>query len=85
MKLIDRLLYQLAELRMINMSYALRSKPSWWIKYKNPEIRAQWRGEALVQQVFGGKLTEAEVDYVLDELEGHEKLRDEKTGVQVRP
>jgi len=75
---------KLAEQRMIRLSYALRSKPSWWMKYKDPVIRTKWREEALLQDMFGGKLTEAEVDYVLDELEGYDGMRDERTGIEVR-
>ncbi|KAG8925533.1 hypothetical protein FRC02_009612 [Tulasnella sp. 418] len=71
--------------RMSLLSYALRSKPSWWIKYKDPSIRSKWRKEALEQVALDGKLTEAEVDYVLDELDGYERLREEATGVMFRP
>jgi len=69
---------------MIKLSYALRCKPSWWTKYKDHHIRAKWREEALAQEMFGGNLTESEVDYVLDELAGYEGMRDELTGVEVR-
>ncbi|KAG8996729.1 hypothetical protein FRB94_008066 [Tulasnella sp. JGI-2019a] len=72
----------LAELRMTELSYALRSKPSWWSKYKDPEIRKKWRSEALVQDIKGGKLLPAEVDFVLDELAGYEELRDAESGIQ---
>lgn len=74
---------QLVELKMLRLSYALRSKPSWWTKYKNPEIRAKWRAEALAHDVDGQGLTEAEVDYVLDELAGYDEMRDAETGIQV--
>ncbi|KAG8944919.1 hypothetical protein FRC04_001360 [Tulasnella sp. 424] len=50
------------------MSYSLRSKPSWWTKYKDETIRSKWKAEALAAPVEGDKLTEGEVDYVLDEL-----------------
>lgn len=32
---------------MIRLSASIRSKADWWIKYRNPEIRAKWRAEAL--------------------------------------
>lgn len=69
---------------MQQLSYALRSKPSWWTKYKDPEIREKWKTEATEQTIMGHKLTEAEVDYVLDELAGYEEMRDDETGIQVR-
>ncbi|KAG8925471.1 hypothetical protein FRC02_009635 [Tulasnella sp. 418] len=65
------------------LSASLRSKPSWWIKYRDPSIRSKWKSEALEQVVLEGKLNEAEVDYVLAELEGYELLRDENTGAEV--
>lgn len=69
---------------MQRLSYALRSKPSWWTKYKNPEIRAKWKTEAIEQEILDGTLTEAEVEYVLDELAGYEDMRDHENGIQVR-
>lgn len=62
---------------MIELSYALRSKPSWWTKYKDPAIRTKWKEEALQHEIRGGKLSEAEVDWVLDELEDFAKMRDD--------
>lgn len=71
---------------MIDLSYALRSKPFWWIKYKDPDICAKWKAEALVLHFDegGGRFTEAEVDFVLAELAGYEKMRHDETGVQVQ-
>lgn len=69
---------------MIDLSYALRSKPSWWIKFKDPAIRTEWKREALQHQIRYGKLSEAEVEWVLDELEDYATMRDDKTGIQVR-
>lgn len=69
---------------MLEVSYAIRSKPRWWEKVKDPEIRAKWKKEALEQDVWAGRLQEGEIDYLLDELEMYEKMRDEVTGVQVR-
>ncbi|KAG9043993.1 hypothetical protein FS837_008913 [Tulasnella sp. UAMH 9824] len=72
----------LTDLRMIELSYALRSKPSWWTKYNDPAIRTKWKEEALQHDIRGGKLSEAEVDWVLDELEDFTKMRDDATGIQ---
>ncbi|KIO34043.1 hypothetical protein M407DRAFT_227263 [Tulasnella calospora MUT 4182] len=64
------------------MSYHIRSKPSWWTKYKDETIRSKWKAEALETPVSGENLLEPEVDYVLDELAGYNKMRDEATGIQ---
>ncbi|KAG9044641.1 hypothetical protein FS837_007778 [Tulasnella sp. UAMH 9824] len=72
----------LTDLRMGTLSYALRSKPGWWNKYKDPVVRATWEREAGKTEIQGGRLTEAEVKYFLDELQGYEKMRDETTGIQ---
>ncbi|KAG9028510.1 hypothetical protein FS837_003857, partial [Tulasnella sp. UAMH 9824] len=72
----------LVDLRMIELSYALRSNPSWWTKIKDPAIRSRWKAEALEQYICGDKLKEAEVEWVLDELEDYAKMRDEATGIQ---
>lgn len=34
------------EVAMINLSWEIRKKPEWWIKYKDPEIVAKWKREA---------------------------------------
>ncbi|KAI5121387.1 hypothetical protein M0805_001200 [Coniferiporia weirii] len=110
----------LAELLMVKLSASIRSKPDWWVKYKDPNIRAKWREEALATKmvwieratmlvpyegaremfpgaVFPGaatlnsftfdesvvQLNEKQTEYVLDELDGYAKLRDEETGIQV--
>lgn len=39
--------------------------------------------EAVEKIIMNRKLTEAEVDYVLDELAGYDDMRDEETGIQV--
>ncbi|KAG9041730.1 hypothetical protein FS837_011824 [Tulasnella sp. UAMH 9824] len=72
----------LQDLKLQAMSYSLRSKPSWWTKYKDETIRNKWKAEALAAPVEGDKLLEPEVDYVLDELAGYEKMRDDATGIQ---
>ncbi|KAG8889669.1 hypothetical protein FRB99_003966, partial [Tulasnella sp. 403] len=68
---------------MLSISYALRSKPNWWKKYRQPDVRAKWKKEAMaVEFDHGVKLREEEVDYVLDELYGFHKMRDDTTGVE---
>ncbi|KAG8963148.1 hypothetical protein FRC03_003349 [Tulasnella sp. 419] len=75
--------WTIPEQRMFRLSASLRSKPEWWTKYMDPVIRTKWRSEALEQKVLDGYLTEQEVDYVLDELQGYDRLRTEETGAQV--
>ncbi|KAG8938305.1 hypothetical protein FRC04_009083 [Tulasnella sp. 424] len=72
----------LVDLRMIELSYALRGKPSWWTKIKDPATRSKWKAEALEQEIRGDKLEETEIEWVLDELEDYVLMRDEKTGIQ---
>lgn len=69
---------------MIELSYALRGKPSWWTKIKDPVIRSKWKAEAMEHEIQGDRLKEAEIEWVLDELEDYTKMRDEATGIQVR-
>ncbi|KAG8939067.1 hypothetical protein FRC04_007031 [Tulasnella sp. 424] len=71
----------LIDLRMNDLSYALRNKPSWWTEFKDPRIRAQWAEEALQQTIRGGNLSEREVEAVLDELEDYAKMRADPTGI----
>jgi len=37
-------------MRMCAISHAIREKPRWWEKIKDPEVMARWRKEALGQQ-----------------------------------
>jgi hypothetical protein len=67
---------------MMKLSATLRDKPSWWTKYKDPEIRSKWKEEALANQ-DGITLSEKEVGYVLDELRGYEAQYDPTSGIQV--
>ncbi|QRV79803.1 filamentous muscle protein titin-animal, related protein [Ceratobasidium sp. AG-Ba] len=75
-----RQLIPLVEREMISLSYALRSKESWWLKFRTPEISERWRAEAIAQ---ARRMKESHVDYVLDELDGFDKLRDELSGAEV--
>lgn len=74
----------LTDLRMGALSYALRSKPDWSTRYKDPVVGATWEKEALKMEIRGARLTEAEVTFFPDELQGYEKMRDETTGIQAR-
>ncbi|KAG8949549.1 hypothetical protein FRC04_008482 [Tulasnella sp. 424] len=70
---------------MQEYSYALRCKPSWWTEYKDPKVVAKWKAEILDQEkdtFEGERLSEAEIDYILAELAGYDKMRDESTGLQ---
>ena len=40
----------LVELRMCALSAAIRSKPEWWVKYRDENIRAKWTQEIKEQQ-----------------------------------
>ncbi|KAF8601401.1 hypothetical protein BDV93DRAFT_608140 [Ceratobasidium sp. AG-I] len=70
----------LVELEMIRLSAALRRKSDWWIKFRDKDILAKWRAEALAQTE---QMRESHVDYVLQELGGYANLRDEETGAEV--
>lgn len=60
----------LAEQRVIQASASIREKENWFVKYKDPEIRARWRRE------LNGRLKADELDYVFAELEYYDRLRE---------
>ncbi|KAF8601374.1 hypothetical protein BDV93DRAFT_524780 [Ceratobasidium sp. AG-I] len=70
----------LVELEMTRLSAALRMKPSWWTKFRDENILVKWRAEALEQAEL---MEESHIDYVLKELDGYAKLRDESSGAEV--
>lgn len=70
----------LVELEMARLSAEIRRKPPWWAKFRDPDIIAKWRAEALAQE---GQMREPHVDYVLKELDGYANLRDDETGAEV--
>ncbi|KAJ7640356.1 hypothetical protein DFH06DRAFT_1334720 [Mycena polygramma] len=75
----------LAELRMYNLSWALRRKPDWQKKASDPEILSKWRMEVLAQQKhlkLDKQMTEKMVDYVLDELKGYAKIADNERSIE---
>lgn len=66
---------------MTRLSAALRMKPSWWIKCRDETTLSKWRTEALEHAEL---MKESHVDYVLKELDGYAKLRNESSGAEVR-
>ncbi|WP_236242497.1 DUF4246 domain-containing protein [Streptomyces sp. CC228A] len=68
----------LRELEMMQCSAHIRAKPGWFGKMHDAGITAQWTREAAAQG-----LTEAQVRYVLAELEHYAALRDARTGAEV--
>ncbi|KAF9014469.1 hypothetical protein BDZ89DRAFT_1076594 [Hymenopellis radicata] len=68
----------IVELEMCALSAAIRDKPDWQQKMKNPEILAKWRQEALDQNrdEEEWKLTVEMIDYVLQELEAYARIRE---------
>ncbi|KAG8783461.1 hypothetical protein FRC12_019702 [Ceratobasidium sp. 428] len=70
----------LVEREMTRLSAALRLKPSWYTKFRDQDILAKWRAEALKQAEH---MKESHIDYVLSELDGYANLRDEATGAEV--
>ncbi|KAJ7860519.1 hypothetical protein B0H13DRAFT_2073789, partial [Mycena leptocephala] len=75
----------IAELRMYELSWVLRSKPDWQRKASDPQILAKWRREALDQQEsigFDKRMTEKMIDYVLAELTGYAKIADNERGIE---
>ncbi|KOG56715.1 hypothetical protein ADK75_07055 [Streptomyces virginiae] len=68
----------LRELEVMQCSAHLRGKPGWFDKMNDADIVARWTREAIDQG-----LTEAQVRYVLAELEHYAALRDGRTGIEV--
>ena len=70
---------------MCALSAVLRTKPQWWTKYTDSDIRARWKTEAVGAPVPYGDihLKDDEVEYVLDELAHFAAQRDPITGVEV--
>ncbi|KAG8949489.1 hypothetical protein FRC00_008123 [Tulasnella sp. 408] len=70
---------------MQKISYKLRCRPSWWIDYEDPKVFAEWKAKLLSMEKNvrqDRRLTADEIDYILEELFGYEKMRDEGTGIQ---
>ncbi|KAF9643802.1 hypothetical protein BDM02DRAFT_3181715 [Thelephora ganbajun] len=79
---------QVVEMRMCALSNAIREKPIWWEKIKDPILVKKWAQEALGQQkdVYRiQQLTERMIAYVFQELHGYASIRDPDTGIKVGP
>lgn len=63
--------YNLVEMKMMELSSAIRSKPNWHEKVKDEKIRSKWRSEAIAQSRMNNK----EIDYVFDELKYYANIR----------
>ena len=68
---------------IVTDGWLYRSKPLWWTKYTDEQIRAKWMEEAKAQPIRGFMLETEHVQYVLDELATFDKARTED-GIQVR-
>jgi hypothetical protein len=68
----------LRELEMMVMSAVIRAKPAWQVKINDPGIVASWTHAAAE-----AGMTEAQIRYVLAELEYYAERRDERTGIEV--
>jgi len=58
------------ELKLRELSGAIRSKPQWFEKRNNPEIVAKWKQEALEQGI-----SEEGFNFVIQELDFYDSLR----------
>ncbi|KAJ7822522.1 hypothetical protein B0H14DRAFT_3731695 [Mycena olivaceomarginata] len=77
--------FQLAELHMYGLSWAIRSKPEWQRKITDPSIVEKWRTEALDQQEGKDNCDLRGINYVLAELAGYARLSDPITGIECGP
>ncbi|KAH8084366.1 hypothetical protein BXZ70DRAFT_900462, partial [Cristinia sonorae] len=76
---------QLAEIRMMKLSWAIREKQDWQEKMKRKEVLAKWKKEAVASQKNEPrdvKLTHNMINYVFKELEAYAKLTDKSSGIQ---
>ncbi|KAJ7591995.1 hypothetical protein C8J56DRAFT_520083 [Mycena floridula] len=74
--------------RMLSLSGTIRQQSRWWEKMHDEGIREKWIEEVKQQQKDypeWEKLTDNMISYVVGELEGYAKLRDEATGTQAGP
>ncbi|KAF9905404.1 hypothetical protein EC991_001699 [Linnemannia zychae] len=71
----------LAELSMCAASNAIREKPNWWDKIKNPTIVANWRHELYTESRRRDPpfhLSEEQIDFVFKELDWYAEKRQEQ-------
>ncbi|KAJ3829194.1 hypothetical protein F5880DRAFT_1620787 [Lentinula raphanica] len=82
---------QLADLAMSLLSYSIRSKPNWWQVCCDQTSRRIWAEDAIRREwkvktpssIATVQLSERQVYYVLDELQGYALLRDPTHDCQV--
>ncbi|KAJ7747660.1 hypothetical protein DFH07DRAFT_576284 [Mycena maculata] len=75
----------LAELRMRQFSWFLRSKPDWCSVLSRPVVLEQWRNTALEYHpalTADNRLSPNMINYVLGELAGYTKIRDDERGIE---
>ncbi|TCD68333.1 hypothetical protein EIP91_010971 [Steccherinum ochraceum] len=75
----------LAELRMIQLSWAIRQKKQWQEKLGRPDVVERWKEEAATAQELlpsHQKLSANMISYVFTELEAYARLSEAKTGIQ---
>ncbi|CAO3565366.1 unnamed protein product [Mortierella alpina] len=68
----------LAELAIVGASNAIREKPLWWQKYKDPVIAARWSDELMTASAARGGgyvLREEQINYIFKEVEWHAEQR----------
>ncbi|KAF9354695.1 hypothetical protein BGX34_010854 [Mortierella sp. NVP85] len=75
------------ELAMVATSNAIREKPNWWEKFKDPVISGRWKNE--LQQAGrarggGYVLSDAQIEYIFKEVAWHADCRQKQldSGVQ---
>ncbi|KAG0028301.1 hypothetical protein BGZ82_008504 [Podila clonocystis] len=68
----------LPELVLMAASNAIREKPNWWEKYKDPIIAARWRKELIDIREKNQEplqLTDPQIDYLFNELDWYAEQR----------
>ncbi|KAF8986366.1 hypothetical protein BGZ46_005551 [Entomortierella lignicola] len=68
----------LPELAMRAASNAIREKPNWWEKYKDPVISGRWKSEIKIESMkLGGgeELRDEQIDYIFKELAWYAEKR----------
>ncbi|KAF9453902.1 hypothetical protein P691DRAFT_812520 [Macrolepiota fuliginosa MF-IS2] len=80
------------ELAMSKYSALLRRQPEWWSRYQEESVRAEWRKLAALPSISRVRtpstiaevqLSEKQIEYVIDELDGYAALRDSANQCQV--
>ncbi|TCD63734.1 hypothetical protein EIP91_004985 [Steccherinum ochraceum] len=74
-----------AELRMQELSWAIRQKRGWQEKLKQPDVAERWKREATVSQLLlvpQRRLSANMINYVFTELEAYARLLQPETGIQ---